>query len=193
MLRVGLTGNIGSGKSTVARIFGFLGVPVFIADIRARFITDQPSITKSIADAFGEEVISRSGEIDRKKLGSVVFSDPSKLALLNSIIHPAVRKEFDAWCTLFDDRPFVIQEAAVLFESGQALNFDRIIVVTAPEALRIERVILRDNMDREEVIKRIGAQWPEEEKKAKADFIVVNDGSRMVIPQVIDIWEKLNL
>lgn len=191
MLKVGLTGNIGAGKSTVARIFRQLGVPVFIADLHARLITNQPAITRSIENALGPGVIGPDGLPDRRKLAEVVFASKEKLAILNAIVHPAVRAEFENWCESYAAQPFVLQEAAILFESGLAPLFDRIIIVSAPEEIRIDRVARRDNLSHGEIRKRIDSQWSEEKKIGLSDFVIFNDGEQMVIPQVLKVWRTL--
>lgn len=191
MLKVGLTGNIGCGKSTVAQIFRVLGVPVFVADTEAKLLLADPTILPALAKVFGPDIVTSEGIPDKKRLAEIVFSDPRKRSILNSIIHPAVRESFNQWCEKHQSACFVIQEAAILYETGQHRFFDRMVVVTAPEQERIRRVMLRDGLTREEIAGRMDAQWAEEKKTALADFIIANDGTQMLIPQVISLWQEL--
>lgn len=192
MLKIGLTGNIGAGKSTVARLFHHLGVPVYIADIRARILTDSPDLTTIIEKKLGPGLLTNDGILDRKKLASLVFGSRERLEQLNQLIHPEVVSDFEAWCQQHVNQPFVIHEAAILFESGLAPLFHQIIMVAAPAGIRISRVMQRDRLTREEVEQRMEMQWPEERKTALAQHIIVNDGNLMLIPQVLNIWKKLN-
>ncbi|HBZ66446.1 MAG TPA: dephospho-CoA kinase [Bacteroidales bacterium] len=191
MLKVGITGNIGCGKSTVAKIFQTLGVPVFAADMEAHLVMLEPHIIGTILKTFGTEVIGGDGLIDRKKMAQIVFGDEEKLEKLNAIIHPAVRLAFSDWCKANESHPFVIEEAAILFETGMAKDFDLIIVVSAPEEVRLERVIKRDGISRDEFYKRAAVQWPESKKTELADFIIHNDGQQLLISQVTEIWQKI--
>lgn len=187
--KVGLTGNIGSGKSLIARIFETLGIPVFYADKEGKNILDSPEVIKKVSQLFGNKIIKGS-MIDRQALAGIVFSDTSKLEQLNGIIHPAVRNKFDVWAGE-QNAPYVIYEAAILHESGHYQNMDKIIVVTAGEQLRIRRVMNRDDIDEASVRQRMANQWPEEKKIRLADFIIDNNESRLLIPQVLDIHRKL--
>lgn len=189
MKKIGLTGTIGSGKSLVAGIFSHLGVPVYHADLRARALMETPEITERLASDFGKEIITASGIPDRKKLAEVVFSSPEKLALLNSIIHPLVKSDFESWCLDHQQHRYILHEAAILFESGFAGYFDKIITVYAPEELCIERVMERDKMSREEVLKRMSHQWPASEKVRLAHFVIVNDEHQFLITQVLKLHE----
>lgn len=191
MLKVGLTGNIGSGKSTVAELFKKLGVPVFHADTEAKLILDDLSIIKLLVEKIGGHILDPiSGKIDRKVFASVIFNDASFLKYVNGLIHAQVREKWEKW--LENQKfPMGIEEAAILFESGHADAFDKIILVTAPEDLRIERVMQRDKVSREKVIERINNQWPEEQKVALADFIIYNDGTHELWPQIQDVFETL--
>lgn len=186
MIKVGLTGNIGSGKSMAARIFEILHVPLFYADDEAKKILDTPEVVSGIRNIFGEHVIEKQF-VNRKFLAEIVFNDKSKLALLNEIIHPAVRAKFDKWAQENQHYPYVVYEAAILLESGHAKNMDKIIVVTACESLRIKRVMQRDGATKEMVLKRMENQWAESKKIEYADFIIDNNGSELMIPQVLKI------
>lgn len=191
MLKVGLTGNIGCGKSTVAKIFQAIGIPVFEADHEAHLIMLEPHIIGTILEAFGTNIINIDGLIDRKKLAQIVFGDTEKLEKLNTIIHPAVQHAFSEWCKMYESQPFVIEEAAILFETGLYKEFDLLIVVSAPEEVRADRVIKRDRINRDEFYSRETAQWPESKKTELADFIIYNDGQQLLIPQAIEIWRKI--
>jgi dephospho-CoA kinase len=170
---IGLTGGIGSGKTTIANHFLAAGIPVYIADDEARTIMQSPEIVDEIRKTFGNAIFENA-VLNREKLSQIVFSDPEKLKLLNAIIHPAVKKHFQNWVLNHKDFPFVIYEAAILFESGSFKICDFIITVTAPLESRIQRVILRDNTTREQVLKRINAQWNDEQRIAKSDFVIEN-------------------
>jgi dephospho-CoA kinase len=191
MMRIGLTGNIGTGKSTVARIFEVLGVPVYHADKQAREITNSEKVTQQIALLFGQQIVDSLNVLDRKALAAIVFADKSKLATLNNLIHPLVEDDFLQWCKLHLDHKYILQEAAILFESGFDRLFDATILVTAPEELCISRVMARDGITKEMVSERIRNQWSQEKKLKMADYEIVNDGITMVVPQVIAIHRKL--
>jgi len=190
VLHLGLTGGIGSGKTTVAKIFETLGIPVYYADEAARNLmnTDKELIA-AIINHFGEESYI-NGELNRKYVASQVFNDHFKLDLLNSITHPATIKNAKEWMQQ-QIAPYTIKEAALIFESGSAEGLDYIIGVYAPQALRIKRVMDRDNVTREEVLKRISRQVNEEMKMKLCDFVIHNDEQQLVIPQVIALHEKL--
>nr|NQU89670.1 dephospho-CoA kinase [Bacteroidota bacterium] len=190
MLKIGLTGNIGSGKTIVAEIFNVCGIPVFDADLEAKKILNSPDIISRLLGVFGKDIIL-NGLVDRKALANIVFSDPDKLAILNAIVHPHVRQDFQNWCTSHEESPFVIYEAAIILESGFARQLDSVVLVTAPEPLRISRVINRDGVNREDVAGRIKNQLPEGEKIKLADFIINNDGSELLIPQVLRVIQEL--
>ena len=170
---VGLTGGIGSGKTTIANHFKSHGVPVYIADDEARKIMESQTIKSKIKKIFGATVFDHD-TLNREELAKIVFNNTEKLANLNSIVHPAVRKHFTQWLSTQQDHPIIIYEAAILFESGNYKNCDYIITVTAPLELRIQRVIARDHTTKELVLKRINAQWIDEQRISKSDFIIHN-------------------
>jgi dephospho-CoA kinase len=170
---IGLTGGIGSGKTTIANHFRNANIPVYIADDEARKISQSPEIIDKIKQKFGNAIFDNS-ILNREKLSQIVFNDPEKLKLLNAIIHPAVRKHFQSWVLNHKNVPFVIYEAAILFESGSYKNCDSIITVTAPLESRIQRVMRRDKTSREQVILRINAQWDDDQRIAKSDFVIEN-------------------
>lgn len=193
MLKIGITGGIGSGKSTVVKVFEQLGVPVFIADDQAKELmnTDLELIAE-IKQVFGENVYTPKGELNRTMLASLVFNAPDKLKLLNALVHPATIRAFENWCKRHQDKPYVLKEAAILFESGTYKQNDLNILVTAPEEIRIKRVIKRDASDEEKVRSRIKNQMPDEEKSKLADFILVNDEQSALIPQIVSLHHKFS-
>jgi len=186
----GLTGNIGSGKTTVCDIFASFGIPVFTTDIEARKLLKVPRIMKKIRKTFGENVMNGE-KISSLKLAEVVFNDKEKLAKLNAIIHPETLKMFERWTKKQKGRPLVIMESALLFESGLYKKLDYIITVTAPEKVRIKRVKLRNGISTAEIKKRMENQLGETKKIRRADFVIVNDGKRQLKPQVIKAYVKL--
>lgn len=191
MWKIGLTGSIGSGKSLVATLFTQMGVPVYHADDEAKRFYQYPYIIQKVSDHFGREILLADGNIDKKKLAAVVFSDPLQLQWLNQLIHPMVKEDFSCWCDLHHGFPFVIHEAAILFESGFDKYFDRIILVTAPESLRLERIMKRDNITEDSILKRMSFQWDDDRKARLADFIINNDGTKLLIPEVVAIRQTL--
>lgn len=190
-LKIGLTGGIGSGKSMVCRIFRILGVPVFEADQEARsLLNTNADVRLALKAILGDAIFTSNGNVDRKKMAELVFRDSGVLQQVNAVIHPAVRKIFDDWCAR-QEAPYVLQEAAILYESGgyQAMNLN--IVVSAPEELRISRVMARDEVSRKQVVVRIANQWPDEKKLSMADFIIHNNGNEFLVTQVIHIHHKI--
>ncbi len=190
MIRVGLTGNIGSGKSLVCKVFEELGVPVYYADERAKIILDSPEVQQRLVKRYGADIME-AGHIRRKKLASIVFQSKEELAFLNQNIHPALQKDMEIWFAQCGDIPYAIQEAAILFENSFEHLFDKIIVVSAPLELRLERVMKRDHTSREAVLQRVQNQWEESRKTALADEVIVNDGKRLLLPQILSIHRRL--
>ena len=191
MFRVGLTGGIGSGKTLACQIFEKLGVPVYYADTAARkLMNSNAELKKGIVLMFGEQAYGRDG-LDRQYLASSVFGDQEKLSGLNRLVHPAVREDFIRWTAEQSGSPYVLEEAAILFESGASIGMNQTVLVYAPEELRINRVMKRDGRSREEVLKRMGHQLSEEEKMEMADHVLINDGTQMLLPQVIELHNKI--
>ncbi|MCB8995231.1 MAG: dephospho-CoA kinase [Bacteroidales bacterium] len=191
MLKVGLTGGIGSGKTTVARILSSIGIPVFYADEQARNLMESsPGLIQEIKNTFGAEVYA-DNKLNREVLAKIVFNNPDRLSKLNHIVHPAVHKHFLEWSLAQKDVPYLLEEAALLFETGIWKTFDYNILVVAPEEKRIERVMQRDNVSREEVIKRMNAQMRDDEKIPQADFLIFNDDLSLVSVQVLAFHKKL--
>lgn len=170
---IGLTGGIGSGKSSIAKHIESLGVPIYIADTEAKKILDTDSVIAQVVALFGNDILE-NGRIDRKKIAALVFQDSEKLKKYNSIIHPEVYLHFKNWVKQHDNSPLVVKEAAILFESGSYKDCDKIILVTAPKEYRIERVMKRDAVTREAVEQRMVHQWDDERKKALSDYVIEN-------------------
>jgi dephospho-CoA kinase len=190
MLKVGLTGGIGSGKSTVAQLFEVLGIPVYYADEAAkRLMNTDKKLMSAISKAFGEAAY-KDGKLDREYISSIVFNDTYKLELLNSIVHPATIKDAKNWMEN-QSTSYVIKEAAVLFESGAAEHLDYVIGVEAPETIRIKRVMDRDGVSKDEILKRMDNQMDDDNKMKLSDFVIVNDEQKMLIPQVLELHQKL--
>ena len=188
MLTIGLTGGLGSGKSTVAQIFEVLGIPVYYADIAAkRMMNEDPGIKAAVINAFGDVYTDK--KLDRSRLASIVFADAKKLEQLNSIVHPATLKDAAEWMTR-QKAPYAVKEAALIFESGANRALHQVIGVQAPLELRLQRVIKRDNISHEEAMSRINKQMDEDEKLALCDHIIINDEQQLLIPQVLKLHEK---
>ena len=191
MIKVGITGGIGSGKSTVCEVFKVLGIPVFEADQVARQLMNYDAKVRiQLINLFGSCVYLPDQTIDRKFLSGIVFNNPSLLADLNSIVHPAVRNAFDDWCQN-QQSPYVLQEAAILFESGFYKLMDKTIVVDTDEAERIQRVMKRDGTSEEQVRERIRNQWTDEQRIKLADFVINNNDNELIIPQIVEIDKKI--
>lgn len=192
MLKIGITGGIGAGKTTVTKIFEVLGIPVFYADIVAKEIMNSDEVLiEEIKAAFGESAYSERGILDRKYLASIVFNNPAQLSKLNSLVHPAVFRAFDRWAAIQSGSPYLLKEAALLFESGSFRSCDYTILVACPRELRIKRVMQRDGVTKQQVLARMDKQLDDEEKAKKADFLVNNDEESLLIPQVLDLHNKL--
>jgi dephospho-CoA kinase len=192
MQKVGITGGIGSGKSTVCRIFKSLGIPIYDADQRAKWLMAHDNfLIENIKLLFGEAAYFNDGSLNRTHISSIAFKNSSKLSSLNALVHPAVALDGENWFNSLENVPYGIKEAALLVESGSYLQLDKLIVVTAPLEVRIQRVMLRDKVERAAVEARIAKQMTEAEKVALADFVVVNDGETMLIPQVLKIHKLL--
>lgn len=190
MIKVGLTGGIGSGKSTVARIFESLGIPVYDADAMTKKLMNENDALKSaLVEAFGESVYLH-GQLNKSYLASLVFNNPEQLNRLNNLIHPAAIQAAEGWMSN-QNAPYCIKEAALIFESGSQSTLDKVIGVTAPRHLRIHRTMLRDHVSKEEVEKRMSHQIEDGIKMRLCDFTIVNDDQKMVLPQVLAIHRRL--
>ena len=191
MLKIGITGGIGSGKSTVCRVFSALGIPVFDADRIAKdHLNTNEDIYEKLVNVFGAAVYLSDHTIDRKYLAGIVFNNPSLLAKLNEIVHPVVRETFFNWCEK-QESPYIIHEAAILFESGFYKMMDKTIAVVTSENERIQRVMKRDDLTLELVKERIRNQWTDEERIKLADFVIGNNDDELIIPKIIEIDKKI--
>ncbi|MBB6272660.1 dephospho-CoA kinase [Pedobacter cryoconitis] len=192
MIKIGITGGIGSGKTTVCRIFEKLGIPVFYADTVAKeiMITD-PVLREGIINTFGQESYENDGRLNNKYIAQLVFNDKKELEKLNALVHPAVFRAFDSWEeAIAADVPYTLKEAALLFESGSYQLCDKNILVTAPAAVKIERVMERDGVTRAQVEARMDKQLSDDEKNKMADFLITNDESQSVILQVLELHHQ---
>ncbi len=191
MLSVALTGNIGSGKTTVATIFNVMGIPVFNADVEAKNLYNDNEVLEILRNSFSDAIFTIDGRVDKKKLASLIFNDKEALAKINRIIHPLVLSKFQAWKQSNSFYHYTIHETAILFENNLEDNFDYIINVSATLEVRIQRVITRDSTSRDIVVDRINNQLSDELKNEKSDFIIFNNENDLLIPQVLDIHKTL--
>ncbi len=191
---IGLTGGIGSGKSTVANYIASKGIPVYIADEEAKKIMEREDVKQKIQNLFSESVLNPDNSLNRKKIAEFVFNNPNKLKELNDIVHPAVQLHFKNWLNEHKDSPFIIKEVAILFETGGNKQCDKVILITAPEELRIERAMKRDNVTKKDILVRIKNQFSESKKKELSDFIVENinlNNTFLKIDKILKILAKL--
>lgn len=191
MLKIGITGGIGSGKTTVCKVFELLGIPVFYADDIAKSIMNTDSVLRNgIIETFGVQSYTENGELNRKHVSSIVFNEPAELEKLNKLVHPAVFRAFDTWILKNSDAPYVIKEAALLFESDAYKMCDLSILVISPIESRIKRVQARDGISAEDVQLRIDRQFSDEQKLKLADYILMNNEQQLLIPQIISLHEQ---
>lgn len=191
MIKLGITGGIGSGKSTVATLFELHGIPVYNADKEAQQLNNtSPEIREQLSLHFGNELY-KDGILNKKLFADIIFSDPDKLALANSIIHPEVLKHFNNWCSQHSSHSIVALEAAILFESGFHHYLDKVVTVYAPLSLRVARVARRDDVTEESVMNRIKNQMPEKEKINLAQYVVINDSESSLIEQVQNLLDEI--
>lgn len=188
--RIGITGNIGSGKSLVCKIFYHLGINTFYSDEETKKLYLYPEIKKEITKRFGEEVYFADGSLNKKLLSYHLFQNEEALKFIESLLYPKLNQVFDEWCER-QKSCFVLFESAILFEKNFDKQFDKIIFVSSPEDVRLKRAMLRDNCDEENVRSRMRLQWDEEIKKEKSDYIINNDGVEMLIPQIVKINKQL--
>ncbi|MBC7642109.1 MAG: dephospho-CoA kinase [Flavobacterium sp.] len=189
---IGLTGGIGSGKTTIAKYIETKGIPVYIADERAKIITNSPEILSLIKEKFGQDVFDND-VLNRKKLANIVFNHPKQLKQLNQIIHPAVKLDFDIWLQNHSKFEYVVKESAILFKSNNFIKFYITIAVVTPLPLRIERILLRDNTDKAEIMKRIDNQLSDNELIEKCDYVIYNSELDISLMQVDAILKKLKI
>ncbi len=188
--RIGITGNIGSGKSLVCKIFNCLGINTFYSDEETKKLYLLPEIKKQITEYFNDEVYFNDGSLNKKLLSYHLFENPKSLQFIESVLYPQLNKAFDEWCER-QDSDYILFESAILFEKSFDKQFDKIIFVSAPEEIRLQRAMLRDKCDEENVRSRMRLQWNEETKINKSDYIINNDGIEMLIPQVMKIHENI--
>ena len=192
MLKVGITGGIGSGKTTVCKIFETLGIPVYYADLRAKEIMiSDAEVILQVKQHFGKDAYSISGELNRKFIAEKAFDNKDLLQKLNAIVHPAVFQDTLSWYQQHQNIPYTLYEAAILYETGSYKFLDKVITVFAPLEDRIERTMKRDKLNKDEVMERINKQMPEEEKMKRADFVIYNDYSQPLIEQVLTIHRHI--
>jgi dephospho-CoA kinase len=192
MLKVGITGGIGSGKSVVSGIFGLLGVPVYNSDERAKDIMhENDEVRLQIRSIFGAKAYEADGKLNREYIASCVFSDKDLLAKLNAIVHPVVGTDFQQWCNKNASQPYILKEAALIFEAGINTSLDKVILVFAQEKLRVSRVVNRDLIDEKSARARIENQWEDRKKAPLADFIIINDGTQSLLRQTMEIHHFL--
>lgn len=188
---IGLTGGIGSGKSTVANYIASKGIPVYIADDEAKRLMELDEAKQKIQSLFSESILNKNQTLNRKRIAVLVFNNPSKLQELNAVVHPLVHQHFKNWVKEHENFPFVIKEVAILFETGGNKQCDKVILITAPEDLRIERACNRDNVDRETVLNRMKNQLPEAEKELLSDYVIHNIDLKQTFKEVDVILKKL--
>jgi len=192
MKKIGITGGIGSGKTTVCHLFELLGIPIYYADDRAKWLMcHHPDLVLQLKQTFGESIYLPDGALNRTYLANLVFANPWQLQQLNQLVHPVVFEDAETWHYQQRNVPYTLKEAALLFESGSFRNLDRLITVYAPLSLRIQRVIQRDLVSQERVIERVKQQMPDAQKMELADFIITNNGHAPLIPQVLAIHKSL--
>ena len=187
MLKVAITGNIGSGKTTICKVFEILGVPVFYADLQARECLDEKEIKEAIFEEFGATVFDKNNDVVRKLLAELVFRNKKKLESLNQIIHPRVNDKYAKWMAQLPPTPYCIKEAAIVFETATQSKYDYTIMVFAPDEMLIERTMKRDGQTIAEVKARLANQMSQKEKINLADFVINNDNETLVIPQIIKL------
>ena len=191
MKKIGLTGGIGSGKSTIAQVIKHIGYPVYIADEEAaRLMDSHPDIRKDITERLGANCYTSEGHINKPVLAQIIFENKEALEEVNRIVHPRVMEAFEQWAAI-QSASLVFCETAILYESGLERYFDAVICVTAPEEIRVRRVMERDHCELKDVMARVRNQMDEDEKCQRANFVIYNDGKHMAIPQVLDVLHKL--
>ena len=191
-MKIGITGGIGSGKTTACKVFEVLGIPVFYADTVAKELMHTDILLKKeLISAFGPNSYFPNGELNRKYISGIVFKDETQLQILNKLVHPAVFRAFDQWVLNQRNAPYVLKEAALLFESGSSQMCDYNILVKSPEAIKIQRIIQRDHITESEVRLRMNKQLPDEEKEKLADFILYNNEEQLLVTQILTLHEKL--
>lgn len=191
MIKVGITGGIGSGKTTICKMFELLDIPIYYADTRAKYLmSHDKGLKTAIKQLLGDDAYHRNGRLNRQKVASIVFNDKKKLAALNALVHPAVAIDGELWFSQ-QNSPYAVKEAALMIESKSHIHLDKLIVVVCDEEIRIKRVIERDNTSREQVESRIKSQLSDEARLEHADYTIDNSGTQSVIKQVISVHKSL--
>jgi len=191
MLKIGITGGIGAGKSVVCKILSEWGIPIFYADSRAKIIIDtDKSVKQKIQNIFGKYVFNLSGTLNNENLAKIVFNDKTSLEKLNKIVHPLVKEDFQKWAE-GQNSPYVVEEAAILFESGSYRMMDKTIMIYCEKEIRIERIIKRNRFTREKIERIMSNQMDDEEKCKKADYVVLNNEKTLLLPQLLKIHNEL--
>jgi len=191
MHKVGVTGGIGSGKTLVCEVFKRLGISVYNADNEAKnILNSNTEVRKSIENYYGQDIYQKH-ILSKKKLAEIIFNNTEAIQKINSIVHPVVQQNFIEWCKLQENKPYVIEEAAIIFESGAYKELDYTINVFAPEQIRIQRVMERDRATIEDVKNRMQNQMNDDERVKLANFTIINDGTKMIIPQILEIHSKI--
>lgn len=193
MLKIGITGGIGSGKTTICRLFETLGIPIYYTDDAAKWILQHnPDVRQQVSTLFGNIAYLPDGTLNRHAISAIAFTEPEKLKLLEQIVHPAVWQHSEQWITQQANHiPYILKESALLFETGAYKQLDKIITVVAPIDLRIARVIQRDHSDEKTIRARIAQQMPDEDKIKQSDFVIQNNGQQLLIPQILTIHQQL--
>lgn len=193
MIKIGITGGIGAGKSFVSKIFASMGVPLYNADFRAKWIIqNDQNLIAAIKETFGNNIYNHKNELDRVALAKIVFNDKKQLEKLNAIVHPAVSKDGEEWyANLPRHKLYGLKEAALLFETGTHKKLDKVIVVSASKELRINRVVERDNISRADVLARMDKQLAEKDKLQLADYVIYNEGTQALIPQIWKVHQQI--
>jgi len=191
MLKIGITGGIGSGKTTACKLFELLGIPVYYSDDASKeLLRSNAAVKARVLDVFGNSLLDQQGAVDRKTLAAIVFNDTTELDKLNAIMHPAVALDFEHWIKK-QAAPYILKEAAILFESGAYQKVDSVITIAAPLELKIQRTIKRDGLPKEDVLVRIQNQLSDDEKIKRSEFVIYNDDQQLLIPQVLKIHSQL--
>jgi len=189
---LGITGGIGSGKSTVCQVFRQLGIPVYEADAEVKKLYQSDnSLATALRDKFPSELFNEEGRPDTSRFAAYFFNQPAALEQLNALVHPLVKEHFKKWTKERRQAPYVIKEAAILFESGTDKDCDRVATVAAPEELRLARVVTRDKRSRSEVMKIMQKQWSDAQRKEKADYEIANDETQLVLPQLLNVHRQM--
>jgi len=191
-LKVGLTGNMGSGKTTVSSIFNCLGIPVYHADEQAKKMYLREEVLAVVVELAGSDILDREGKLNKAALAEKVFANREMLRNLTDIIHPLVRDDFSKWLLQQASVPYVIHEAAIIFESGFRKEYDLVIHLSCPDEIAISRILKRDGIPVEKVKQRMKYQMDDQQKASLSDFVIINDNNTMIIPQVLAIHQKLS-